>query len=57
MDGAHPEYSTPECNTPRELVAYARAGELVAARSLDLMNRDIGEGQYALYKNNVSIWP
>ncbi|MEC9006027.1 MAG: depupylase/deamidase Dop [Nitrospirota bacterium] len=52
VDGAHPEYSTPECSNPRELVAYERAGELVALQSLDLMNRDIGEGQYALYKNN-----
>ena len=31
VDGAHPEYSTPECTNPRELVAYERAGERIAA--------------------------
>ena len=50
VDGAHPEYSTPECSTARELVAYERAGELVAARCLEAMNRTT-EG-YVLYKNN-----
>jgi proteasome accessory factor PafA2 len=52
VDGAHPEYSTPECSNPRELVAYERAGELVAAQSLKLMNQEAGEARYALYKNN-----
>ncbi len=52
VDGAHPEYSTPECTNPRELVAYERAGERIAAKSLDLMNRDGGETRYAVYKNN-----
>lgn len=27
--GSHPEYSTPECLTPREVVAYEKAGELI----------------------------
>ncbi len=27
--GKHPEYSTPECLTPREVVAYEKAGELI----------------------------
>ena len=51
VDGAHPEYSTPECSTARELVAYERAGELVAAKCLKAMNRTTGGG-YVLYKNN-----
>ena len=25
--GAHPEYATPECSTPREVVAHVRAGD------------------------------
>ena len=50
VDGAHPEYSTPECSSARELVAYERAGELVAAKCLEAMNRT-AEG-YVLYKNN-----
>ena len=51
VDGAHPEYSTPECSTARELVAYERAGELVVAKCLKAMNRTTGGG-YVLYKNN-----
>ncbi len=52
VDGAHPEYSTPECSTARELVAYERAGELVAAKCLEAMNRTVGGNAYVLYKNN-----
>ena len=52
VDGAHPEYSTPECSTARELVAYERAGELVAARCLEAVNRTTGGNGYVLYKNN-----
>ena len=52
VDGAHPEYSTPECRTARELVAYERAGELVAAKCLEAMNRTVRGNGYGLYKNN-----
>ncbi|HVQ65077.1 MAG TPA: proteasome accessory factor PafA2 family protein, partial [Terriglobia bacterium] len=31
VDGAHPEYSTPECTNPREIVAFERAGERILA--------------------------
>ena len=53
VDGAHPEYSTPECTNPRELVAYERAGELVAAECLRAMARVRGSEQLLLYKNNT----
>ncbi len=52
VDGAHPEYSTPECSTARELVAYERAGELVAAKCLEAFNRTAGGNGSVLYKNN-----
>lgn len=52
VDGSHPEYSTPECSTARELVAYERAGELIAAKCLEAMNRTAGGNGYVLYKNN-----
>ncbi len=52
VDGSHPEYSTPECSTARELVAYERAGERVAAKCLEAMNRTAGGNGYVLYKNN-----
>ena len=29
VDHAHPEYSTPECITPRELVIHDKAGERI----------------------------
>jgi proteasome accessory factor A len=35
VDGAHPEYSTPECTNPRELVAYERAGERILAQCVE----------------------
>ncbi|NKB81758.1 MAG: proteasome accessory factor PafA2 [Nitrospirales bacterium] len=52
VDGAHPEYSTPECHHPRELVAYERAGECVAAACLRAMNEQYGTDAFYLYKNN-----
>ena len=52
VDGAHPEYATPECGTARDLVAYERAGELVAARCLETLKRTAGGNEYVLYKNN-----
>ncbi len=52
VDGAHPEYSTPECSTPREVVAFERAGERILAQSLREMARVRGGEQYVLYKNN-----
>ena len=52
VDGAHPEYSTPECSEARQLVAYERAGERIASKSLQAMNRQFGEASFSLYKNN-----
>lgn len=52
VDGAHPEYSTPECSNPRELVAYERAGERVIAQCLQAFNMAAGEERLFLYKNN-----
>jgi proteasome accessory factor PafA2 len=52
VDGAHPEYSTPECSTPREVVAFERVGERILAQSLQELARVRGGEQYVLYKNN-----
>ena len=52
VDGAHPEYSTPECSNPRELVAYERAGERVIAQCLQGFHSSMGEERLSLYKNN-----
>ncbi|MBA5867609.1 MAG: proteasome accessory factor PafA2 [Nitrospira sp. CR1.3] len=52
VDGAHPEYSTPECTNPREVVAFERVAEKILAQCLDAMTRARGREQLVLYKNN-----
>src|SRR6187200_218620 len=52
VDGAHPEYSTPECSTAREVVAFERVAERILAQSLQRMAEVRGREQYVLYKNN-----
>ena len=52
VDGAHPEYSTPECTDPREVVAFERIGERILAQCLQELTRVRGREQYLLYKNN-----
>ncbi len=52
-DGAHPEYSTPECTNPRELVAYERAGERILAQCLQQAAQVRGKEQFIVYKNNT----
>ncbi len=52
VDGAHPEYSTPECSNPREVVAFERIGERILSQSLQEMGRVRGIERFVLYKNN-----
>jgi len=52
VDGAHPEYSTPECTNPREVVAFERVAERILAQCLDAMIKARGREQLVLYKNN-----
>ncbi|MGO1317564.1 MAG: depupylase/deamidase Dop [Cellulomonadaceae bacterium] len=51
VDHAHPEYSSPEVTTPRDLVVWDRAGERIMCAA----QRVLAEGgtDVALYKNNV----
>ena len=56
VDHAHPEYSTPECTNPRDLVTWDKAGE----RILDLSrNRAEAvsppEQRILIYKNNTDM--
>ncbi len=53
VDGAHPEYSTPECTNPRQLVAFERAGERILAESLRALARARGGEKFLIYKNNT----
>jgi proteasome accessory factor A len=53
VDHAHPEYSTPECASPRQLVVHDKAGERVLERSLTELHHILPPGQrIAIYKNN-----
>ena len=53
VDHAHPEYSTPECLTPRSLVVHDKAGERILERSLHEVARSMpGAPALSIYKNN-----
>jgi proteasome accessory factor PafA2 len=52
VDHAHPEYSTPEVTTPRDIVAFDKAGELVMAAAARQAAR-FGGPPISLYKNNT----
>jgi Pup amidohydrolase len=55
-DHAHPEYSTPECSTLRELVAQDRAGERILEECMRRRNAHLPSGQRCrLYKNNTDF--
>src|SRR2546430_3067578 len=54
VDHAHPEYSTPECASPRDLVIHDKAGERILERSLEAVRALLPPGQrLAIYKNNT----
>lgn len=53
VDHAHPEYSSPECISPREAVVYDKAGEEVLRISMNAALRSAPAGQeIVVYKNN-----
>jgi proteasome accessory factor PafA2 len=53
VDHAHPEYSTPECLTPRDLVIHDKAGERILERSLEVVAAEMpSTPALAIYKNN-----
>jgi proteasome accessory factor A len=55
-DHAHPEYSTPECTTLREIVAQDQAGERILAECAKRRNSHLPAGCEArLYKNNTDF--
>jgi Pup amidohydrolase len=53
VDHAHPEYSSPECSNPRDLVIWDKAGERILERSIDAAQAIVPEGERVfIYKNN-----
>src|SRR5437762_6128679 len=55
-DHAHPEYSTPECTTLRQMVAHEKAGERILAECARRRNLKLPETEMVrLYKNNTDF--
>jgi proteasome accessory factor PafA2 len=55
-DHAHPEYSTPECTTLRELVAQDKAGERILAECARRRSSKLPpDNEVRLYKNNTDF--
>src|SRR5579872_5367169 len=53
VDHAHPEYSSPECSNPLEIVRWDKAGERILQRSMDAAVRLLPPGQsIVVHKNN-----
>ena len=54
VDHAHPEFSTPECTNPRQLVVYDKAGERILESSIERATQLMpGGGRVIVYKNNT----
>jgi Pup amidohydrolase len=54
VDHAHPEYSTPECAGPRDLVIHDKAGERILEASLNHAAELLPPGErISVYKNNT----
>jgi Pup amidohydrolase len=53
VDHAHPEYSTPECTNPRDVVLWDKAGEQVMLDAARLAGAIPGASPILLYKNNT----
>jgi Pup amidohydrolase len=53
VDHAHPEYSSPECSNPRDLVVWDKAGERILEDSIAAAGAIIPDGRgISIYKNN-----
>ncbi|MPZ70304.1 MAG: proteasome accessory factor PafA2 [Actinobacteria bacterium] len=53
VDHAHPEYSSPECSNPRDLVIWDKAGERILEDSIRSAKEIVPDGQPVLiYKHN-----
>jgi proteasome accessory factor A len=53
VDGAHPEYSTPECASVRDVVRYEKAGERILESCRVGADRSAGGRRFVVYKNNT----
>ncbi|KRF17179.1 Pup deamidase/depupylase [Nocardioides sp. Soil797] len=53
VDHAHPEYATPECTNPLDIVKWDKAGEQVMLDAARRASNIPGAAQILLYKNNT----
>ncbi len=55
--GSHPEYATPECDSPRQAVVHDKAGERILEGMVEAAEERLHEegiaGQISLFKNNT----
>ena len=55
--GSHPEYATPECDSPRQVVIHDKAGERIVERLVLAAEERLAEeginGRISLFKNNT----
>jgi proteasome accessory factor A len=55
--GSHPEYATPECDSPLEAVVHERAGDRIlhdlARRTEEVLRSEGQEGRIRLFRNNT----
>ena len=49
--GSHPEYATPECDNPWDVVRHALAGDRILAS----LASDLESGEVSMFKNNVDL--
>jgi proteasome accessory factor PafA2 len=54
-DHTHPEYSTPECRSLKDLLSQDRAGERIMQRAANRRNHTLGGPHVQLYKNNTDF--
>jgi len=54
-DHTHPEYSTPECRSLKDLIAHDRAGERIMLAAAQRRNDVLGGSVIQLYKNNTDF--
>jgi proteasome accessory factor A len=55
-DHTHPEYSTPECRSLRDLVLHDRAGTMIVRSARESREREIGiPGSLGIYRNNTDF--
>ena len=57
--GCHPEYATPECASPRQLIVYDKAGERILEDLQIYAEEKIREerisGKLSIFKNNTDF--